>query len=48
MRDFESKMAKKKNIPTFQQTNKHLKKVNKPKLTFKSSNATTMNKVGRK
>ena len=53
MRDFESKMAKKE---TYQQTNreaqtpkhKHLNKVNRPKLTFKSCSATAMNKVGRK
>ena len=46
MRDFESKMAKK---VTYQQTekHKHLNKVNRPKLIFKSSNATTLNKVGR-
>ena len=47
MRDFKSKMA---NRPTNKQTekHKHLNKVNRLKLTFKSSNAATMNKVGRK
>ena len=43
MRDFESKMAKKRDILT--EKHKHLNKVNRLKLTF---NATTMNKVGRK
>ena len=47
MRDFKNKMAKKRHTNKQTEKHKHLNKVNRLKLTFKSSNA-TMNKVGRK